>query len=231
MRIKAGKPRVNIGDTSEYGIVEKLSIQGDFLYAVVRKEGIFYRDEEDKLVNYKTELFGSNGVPEQELTLAEVLIPTDLLPAMITMDINFFIGKKIEVIINNGFPRMALLSRVTSTYNPRGISSMDINEARTSSETLALESKGKTFLSESGYGSERVNSISKEKYIDISGSQSILRYGIEQSWDLDIQKDNKNKSDKDMSEISNFKFVSGLRGKPLKTKNCYIPILSIGGKV
>ena len=230
MELKAGERREFKNDTIEYGIVEKLSIQGDFLYAIIRREGTVHANEAGKLVRSNTELLGANGTPEQMLTLAEVLIPTDIIPGMVNMKIDFFIGRKVEVITNSGIPRIALLSRSSSSSPSRKMLISDITNVRTTSTNRELTSGGREILKGKGYKDEQLSSVTKEKYIDISTGPDILSYGVEQTWDIDLQKDSKNKERKDMSKISNFKYVSGLKGKPQKSKTCYLPILSIGGK-
>lgn len=231
MRFKAGRKRTFKNDTIEYGIVEKLSIQGDYLYAIVRHEGIVYANEAGEFRNTDTDLFGANGTPEQLLILADVLIPTDIIPAMVSVDYKFFIGKKVEVVTSNDEPRIVLLSRIASSLPARGIQSSDLNMARSASGSRSITNRGRTELGNIGYSSERVDAILLEKYIDISTDADILTYGNEEMWHIDYEKDPKNKNYKDMKKISNFSFVSGLTGKQKKTKSCYLPILSIGGKV
>ncbi len=231
MEIKAGEERAFKDDIIKFGIVEKISIQGDFLYAVVRKEGTFHLNEAGQIVKEKTELFGANGTPEQMVLLAEVLIPTDILPASINVKPEFFIGKKVEVILNGNIPRIALLSRISSFAPARGMSPVDIYQARRMTTDREFSEPSKELLKLQGYEEERVTAIAKEKYIDISTKEDVLRYGLDKTWDTDLQKDANNKKRKDMTVISETKFVSGLKGEVQKSKSCYIPILSIGGKI
>lgn len=232
MRFRAGRKRVFSNDRIEYGIVEKLSIQGDYLYAIVRHEGIVYANEALEIRNTETDLFGSNGTPEHLLLLADVLIPTDILPGMITMDYKFFIGKKVEVVVTeNKEPRIVLLSRAASFIPSRGVQTSDLSLIRSVAGTREITNAGKKELRNLGYTSEEIDAILSEKYVDISTDEDILMYGNEESWHIDQQKDPKNNNYKNMKKISNFTFVSGLTGKQQRTKSCYLPILSIGGKV
>ena len=231
MEIKVGEERAFKNDIVKFGIVEKISIQGDFLYAIVRKEGTFHVNEEGAMVIEKTELFGANGTPEQMLLLAEVLIPTDILPASINVKPEFFIGKKVEVVLNGEIPRIALLSRISSFAPARGMSPSDIYQTRRITKDREFGKSSMELLKLQGYEEERVTAISKEKYVDISTKEDVLRYGLDKTWDTDIQKDANNKKRKDMTVISETRFVSGLKGEVQKSKSCYIPILSIGGKM
>ena len=224
--------RVSKSEVIEYGIVEKVSLQGDYLYAVVRSEGIPYQDEDGRIIFRDTYLFGSNGVPEQELLLADVLIPTDILPSMVTMDFKFFIGKKVEVIIDGRTPRVVLLSRCASFLPARKVSVSDIQTAREFNTGRQMGQSAKRYLNGIGFDEKHVDALLSEKYIDIANlDRDILTYGANLQWDVVLESDDKNKTRQDMSKKSNFSYVSGLTGGQMTTKSCYIPVLSIGGKV
>lgn len=214
-----------------YGTIEKLSIQGDLMYCVVRRESTLYiNDIGVPSVKYGS-LFGSESTPENEVSLAEVLIPSDIPPSIITSDFSIFIGKKVEVVISSSnTPVLVLLSRISSSIASRGIEREHIYDIRKKSKDGVLTEYGKTQLVKTGYSKERVDNVLKEKYQDIAAKDDILVYGNKKEWHSDIKnKDNTGKYN--MENIINIDFVSGITKEDRKTKQCYIPILSIGGKI
>lgn len=231
MNVTNSRKRVFADEKIELGYVEKLSLQGDFLYAVVRSEGIYFRREDDSIAVKDTFLFGSEGVPEQDLLLSDVLIPTDILPSMMTMNVDFFLNRKVEVIIHGGFPRLVLLSRCASYSSPRKITPEDLSFSRNATKTGKLTPLGEKYLESIGYDKVAINSIKKELYSTVSNGPDVLTYGDSMQWDLNLASDNKNKKRKDMTTLIDRTHVFGLSEVQQRTKSCYIPILSIGGKL
>ena len=211
-----------------YGIVEKISIQGDLIFTIVRELNKIYINGIG--VEIKTgKIIGSGNIPEQNLILAEILIPTDIHSGNLNIDPKNYIGKIIEVLINNnGIPIIALLSR-SSITQARGVEKEDILKIRNKNQNGIIDDNGKTALVKMGYSEDRISNILKEKYINIKNDDDILIYGNKKEWYTN-SKGKESSSKKDMSKLIDIKYVSGINDEERESISCYMPIFQIGGK-
>lgn len=85
----------------EMGVIEKISIQGDDIYAIIRRS-------KSKQEGKQPLLFGNEvGIDEDKLTMAEVLVPLDIKANDINYDPLKILGVAVTVQTRNGDPIMA----------------------------------------------------------------------------------------------------------------------------
>ena len=66
-------------ESFEPGIIESVSPQGDYTFAVVRRKGDEVKDVDLNVVRANTYLFGNKyNLPESQVSLHELLIPLDI---------------------------------------------------------------------------------------------------------------------------------------------------------
>ena len=108
------------------GIIEKISIQGNDIYAVVRRK----KQSED---GKQALLFGNEQrIDELKLTMAEILIPLDIKASDINYDPLKILGEVVTVQTRHGDPIMASVNN--KNRKPRTIDRDRIKEIRAMSK-------------------------------------------------------------------------------------------------
>ena len=127
--------------TYQTGIVVAISQQGNGVYAVVRKQGRQVFDADNNKVFVDTGLFGNiYNVPEDELAMAECLLPTNLDATRLIMNYQYLVGAKVKVQVEQDYPRMVHFEN-NSNYESRVINREDLYRARANNDYLSLKEK------------------------------------------------------------------------------------------
>ena len=145
----------------ELGRIEALSPQGEKLYAKIRRIGDIAKDMEGNTVRINSYLFGNlDNLPEECLTLAEVLIRIDIDLSISKGNSDSLLNKYVMVLIEGGVPvRAKLIDEETS----RIIDPNDIRQARKLSvDPSKIDLNGMSFLESLGYAWTQIEGIIAE---------------------------------------------------------------------
>lgn len=215
-------------ETSRLGIVEAVSLQGDKLYFVVR-EIDFAASEEDKLKVIKGQLFGNiTELPEDEITLADVLIETDVNCSTTYFEPEHFIGQVVEVVMVQHKPILVIVR--DSGQDARVISREDLLRARATNDDHSIDHKDAIkYLKNVGYSDKVIKKVLSEKVSSLNINGRILTYGDRADW----TRSSSNNSDPntiDLSDSVKGGIVTGLPSASLANHICYKPPIALTGK-
>lgn len=208
----------------ELGIIEKISIQGNDIYAVVRRKK---QAEEGK----SALLFGNEQrIEESKLTMAEILIPLDIKANDINYEPLKILGEVVTVTTRHGDPIMAQLNN--KNRKPRTIDRDRIKEIRAMSKDpqhIEITPDIEKYLSQFGYTKEDIDITLKDNLetVNTNAKSGVIRYGDEQSWDR-TSTDDAGKDD--WKNNSAVKIVTGLAKSTLKNMSCHIPLSILQGR-
>ena len=208
----------------ELGIIEKISIQGNDIYAVVRRKK---QAEEGK----SALLFGNEQrIEESKLTMAEILIPLDIKANDINYEPLKILGEVVTVTTRHGHPIMAQLNN--KNRKPRTIDRDRIKEIRAMSKDpqhIEITPDIEKYLSQFGYTKEDIDITLKDNLetVNTNAKSGVIRYGDEQSWDR-TSTDDAGKDD--WKNNSAVKIVTGLAKSTLKNMSCHIPLSILQGR-
>lgn len=207
--------------TYETGIVVSISHQGNGVYAVVRKKGNILIDVDGNKVRVGTGLFGNiYNVPEKDLAMTEVLLPTDLDATRLVMNYKYLIGATVKVQVDNGYPRMVHFSN-NNAFEARIVGREDLYRARTNSDNLSLKDQDALdFFRAIGIDEVIAKALTDEKI-----KEGQLCYGNYSTPDMVSQSDKSSKVVVD----TNPALVTGLPSTTLKEKDCHIFPSILGG--
>ena len=207
-------------ESFEPGIIESVSPQGDYTFAVVRRKGDEVKDVDLNVVRANTYLFGNKyNLPESQVSLHELLIPLDISGNITTINYEQLIGEEVMVEVRGGRPIMAYLDIKVKT--PRSIHPKDIDQARLLSDDLDISSKEAVdHLKAVGYKEEEIKDVTKQFYETLEVNGKIISYGTVVTNHKTSQQDGKSEQDitkKGILESS----VTGLPTTKLKEKSCH----------
>lgn len=210
----------------EKGIVRTVSPQGDRLFLCVQRLPSEVLDPETNTINVVDGLYFGNeqGLPESEVTMAELLIEADVDLSTIKYDPVQWIGIQVNVaVVDKRAVRVLLQSPLS---NPRLIPPEDIKIARTLSPNKTINSKeSKEYLESLGYSRSEVDATVEETFESIGPRGFVLRYGDSTTWhDAAIPKGS---DAKNIEESSNKGIVTHLYGGNLNNKYCFQPTKAI----
>ena len=199
--------------TYQTGIVVAISQQGNGVYAVVRKQGRQVFDVDRNKVFVNTGLFGNiYNVPEDELAMAECLLPTNLDATRLIMNYQYLIGAKVKVQVEQDYPRMVYFEN-NNNYESRVINREDLYRARANNDYLSLKEKeALAFFKAVGADEAIAKLVSEEKV-----KEGQICYGNSSVPDMVSQED---KASRVMSIIPPT-LVVGLEQTQLKEKSCH----------
>lgn len=199
--------------TYQTGVVVAISQQGNGVYAIVRKQGRQVFDVDNNKVFVGTGLFGNiYNVPEDELAMAECLLPTNLDATRLIMNYQYLVGAKVKVQVEQDYPRMVHFEN-NNNYEARVVNREDLYRARANNDYLSLKQK-ETFDFFRAIGVDEIiaKKISEEKV-----KEGQICYGNYAVPDMTSQED---KKDRVMSIIEPT-LVVGLAKTELKEKSCH----------
>jgi hypothetical protein len=216
---------------SRVGIVEALSIQGDSLFAVVRERGapIVTEAGETKLVD--GDLFGNIAkVPEQMLSMAEILIETDYKLSDNGGKMPNLIGQTVFVDLDtNEYPVLVRVSSVATLSGSRALDRRAIYKIRSTTENGDLDNPSVVKAMERfGYASDEIRGVLGEKYIGSGLHGKIGTYGTRSSWNGVEEKDMSGSVD--MSKGIDLSLVLNLPSSSLVRKKCSNPTKILSGR-
>lgn len=203
------------------GRIISVTAQGDKVYAIVRQHDKVGRDENGKEVVIKGGIIGNlANLPEDELTLAEVLIDTDIDFSANYSEIDQYIGRDVVVEMLNGFPYKVITQTLES--EARRIPKREIWTARNLSPDRTLtHANAKKYLKNAGYSDKEIESVTGETIKSVNPEGYELTYGDAASWNRAVPP--KATTAKDISDKVETKLVSGLPATKLERKRCYRP--------
>lgn len=203
------------------GIVEKVIIQSDYIYMVVRRVPVGTLMSNSETGNIKGELFGANGTPESMLSLAEVMIPTDINPSIASGSLEAYIGRQVPVLVDKDRPLIVLSNASSYSNSPRAISGSKIKELR------ALSRSGNINTSRYDIDAKEIlDGILSEKWEDIQGKSAIITYDGIKNWSYLDDKDTSftgSKLSKEKVMMKNYK-------EGVNVQRCFLPKILIGGR-
>ena len=208
----------------ELGIIEKISIQGNDVYAVVRRKK--QAEEGNPAL-----LFGNEQrIDESKLTMAEILIPLDIKANDINYDPLKILGEVVTVSTRHGDPIMASINN--KNRKPRTIDRDRIKEIRAMSKdpsNIEITPDIEKYLQQFGYSKEDIELTLKDdlKTVNENAKSGVIRYGDESAWDRTSTED----AGKDDWKNNNaVKIVTGLAKSTLKNLSCHIPTSILQGR-
>jgi hypothetical protein len=207
--------------TYQTGIVVAISQQGNAIYAIVRKQGKQVFDVDHNKVFVDTGLFGNiYNVPEDELAMAECLLPTNLDATRLIMNYQALVGAKVKVQMEQDYPRMVYFEN-NNNYQARTVNREDLYRARASGDYLSLKDRDALdFFRAIGIDEIVAKFISEEKI-----KEGQICYGNYSVPDMVSQED---KGTRVMSIIQPT-LVVGLQKTELKEKSCHRFPKALGG--
>ena len=221
----------NVKTTLEMGTIEALSVQGDLLFAVVRRSGKMTRTEAGEDKEIIGDLFGNmHGVPEQMLSLAEVLIETDVNISLMPRSPKYLIGKQVLVEVDqSGNPLIVRISTNPRQSGSRAIDRKHIYSLRKLSKSgdVDIPEVRKKML-DFGYSPEEVGGVLGEKYIQSGLYGKVGTYGTRSSW-TSVESSESSKTH-DLSKGISLDLVLGLSGSYLISRKCSNPSKIISGR-
>jgi len=193
----------SIRDVYRRGVIESVSVQGDMLYAIIRKApGKYLKTSEKNIKNSVTgfdednSYFGNiHNISEKDLTLTELLIPTDINFKAIHVHPSKFIGARVLVWLIGNIPQKAFI--LSPLLRSRLINPDDIRYARALSKKDKNNSKkygknlteiGYEFLLARGYSKKQILTTFEEEVPD---KGSIITYGVK-DWQDESDSSNSN---------------------------------------
>lgn len=207
----------------ETGIVYTVSIQGSNVYMVVRKQGRKLKDVDGNIVYVDQGLYGNRyNVPEDKLTMTEVLLPTNIDTRWTFMDYSKLVGSTVKVEIYDDIPRLVHVQpggASEARVAPRDI----ISRARATNDDMVLSNPDAyNMLAAFGIPKNLVDMISKEKLVG-----GTVSYGAAIAPDKISQDDISTGAD--LSESQESGIVTGIPEAKLKEKPCHKHPVILGG--
>lgn len=199
--------------THQTGVVVAISQQGNGVYAIVRKQGRQVFDVDNNKVFVGTGLFGNiYNVPEDELAMAECLLPTNLDATRLIMNYQYLVGAKVKVQVEQDYPRMVHFEN-NNNYEARVVNREDLYRARANNDYLSLKQK-ETFDFFRAIGVDEIiaKKISEEKV-----KEGQICYGDYAVPDMVSKEDKKTR----VMSIIEPTLVIGLQPSELKEKSCH----------
>jgi hypothetical protein len=213
--------------TTETGIIESISPQGDMLYATIRRVGDTATDVDNNIVKINTTLFNRHGIdiPENKYVLAEILIPLDVMVEFVNIKYEKLIGKTVLVTLDGG---KALYASVLDTSSEaRTIAAEDIMKARKLSRSMTkIDAAGVKFLEKSGYAINEILTVLSEEVAEISIDGKVLRYGDAATHDTVSKSENSSRYDMKQS----ISVATNIPPFSAKNKTCHIHIRPFSAK-
>lgn len=205
------------------GIIEKIVLQSDYVYAIVRSIPVRVSFSNFETQGSEGELFGANGTPESMLSVAEILIPTDINPSTFSGSFDIYIGRRIPVLVDGSSPLLALINACAYSNSPRAVKGSIIKELRSVSRERKVNTSKYDLESK-----EILENILNEKWENIQSKSGVITYNDVRNWGYLDDKDlgftgSKINKDKDQIMISNYK-------KGENAERCFLPKILIGGK-
>lgn len=209
----------------EKGTIESLSPQGEKLYAKIRREGDDAPDIEGNIVKINTYLFGNHfNIPEENLTLAEILIPLDIDLSISKVNVDTLLGKKVTVFVEDGNP---IYARLTEESPSRIIDPKDIRQARQlSADPLSIDKNGIDFLQKSGYGITQIESVLAESLAGNNIDGKTIKYGDQSTYDAISKSEQSLRYDMSTS----LPIATNIPASQLKNKTCHLQIKAFSAK-
>ena len=207
----------------ETGTIYSLSIQGYSVYVVVRKLGKKVKDADGNYCYLGQGLYGNRyNVPEDKLTMSEVLLPTNLDTRCTFMNFDSLIGQTVKVELYDDIPRMVYIE--PSGVNQARVAPRDIvSRARsTNDEMLLCHAAAYEMLDKFGVSKNLVDLINQDLL-----TQGVVTYGKVASADKISQDDVS--SGADLSKSAAMNIVTGLPEAELKEKPCHKHPVILGG--
>jgi hypothetical protein len=207
------------------GRVIALSPQGDVLYCIVRRPDHIEIDSDGAKVRRKGVLFGNEAdISEDEITLQEVLIESNIHLGYTFFDIKHLLGIEVLVEMVDGAPRKVHMN--PSSPDARVIPSAHIWKARSTNPGRSLRHKSaRAMLENYGYSKKQISSVISETVKSVSPEGQVLRYGDTATWQISSTQALEGK---DIS--SDVSIVTNIPTRTLKKTACHRPGLAFTGK-
>lgn len=207
--------------TYEEGIIETISPQGDMVYAIVRRKGREVSDVDTRTVRVGTGLFRNEfNMPEEKLTLAELLIPTDIDPKTTHCDYNKFIGQSVRVRLDGGYPAFVFCYEGTSP-DSRSIPGNVLQNIRLRNKDMDLSTpENIKLLKQNGFDSTTINGIINETYQSTKVKGGVISYGDVATYHKTSVREDL--SEVDLSNSAKQGIVNGLPLEKLKNRLCHL---------
>lgn len=208
----------------EMGVIEKVSIQGNDIYAIIRRT-------KQAGLEKPALLFGNEAqIEEQKLTMAEVLIPLDIKANDIQFDPLKILGESVTVQTRHGDPIMAQLNN--RNRKPRTIDRDRMKEIRAMSKdpsNIEVTPKIEQYLAQFGYTKEDIDLTIKDNVENVNknAKTGVIRYGDEEAWDRSSTDDG---GKNDWKNTTPVKIVTGLSKHLLKQMSCHVPVQIFQGR-
>lgn len=204
-------------------VIQSLAPQGSLLFAIARYEDEIVTQVDDTQKTVPGTYVGNEiGLEEDDLLLAEILIPTDiLLDQCPNLDIKTFIGQVVRVELINNQPKVIFLSE--SIKNARIIPREEFQAARATNEfnDIRLPS-AQNLLSVNGYSSSDYQKMLQEKVKDIKPDGRILIYADIADY-CRLSAEDKDDYYKNLSQWTHPSIVTGLPTSKIKDRVCFSP--------
>ncbi len=206
--------------TFENGVIETISPQGDLVYAMVRREGRIAQDVDGQQVRIGMSLFRNEfNIPESNLTLAELLIPTDIDPKSTHCEYKKFTGQRVRVKLESGYPTYVLTAE-GADEDSRTISGRLLQTLRMRNPEMNLDTpENIKFLKQNGFDSSTINGIINETYQSTKVKGSVISYGDCATYHKTSVNDDLEEVDLSMSAKKGI--VSWLPIEKLKNRLCH----------
>ncbi len=213
--------------TTEIGIIESISPQGDMLYATIRRIGDIATDVDNNAVRINTTLLTRHGMdlPENKYLLAEVLIPLDVQVEFWNIKYEKLIGKTVTVAMDGKKALYASILNITD--EARIIPFKDIETARKLSKNISkIDSAGIEFLKDAGHPLTQIMTVISEEIAEISIDGKVLRYGDAATHDTVSKSENSSRYDMTQS----ISVATNIPPFSAKNKTCHIHIRPFSAK-
>lgn len=206
--------------TYEEGLIETISPQGDIVYAIVRRKGKEVNDPDARTVRIGTSLCRNEfNMPEGKLTLAELLIPTDIDPKTTHCDYSKFIGQAVRVRLESGYPTFVMCYEGASA-DSRSIPANLLQNLRLRNKDADLaSSENIKLLKQNGFDLGVINGIINETYQSTKVKGSVISYGDVATYHkASVRED---LTEVDLSKSAKSGFVNWLPVETLKNRLCH----------
>ena len=212
----------------EEGIIESVSSEGNKLFVIVRRPNVDGVDSNGNAIKVDGTLFGNEAnLSEDEVTLTELKIPSDVDLSQSIIDPDTYIGRRVLIKMVAGHPSGCILKE-QSDLDPSIITKEQIYNARMADPSRSLKSDAsKSFLKkEYNLTDKQIATISESTYGSVKPKGFRLTSAGTSTWVDQTEQDQK--GTKDISDTASIS--TNVPGTKLRTKTCYYHAKVFSGK-
>ena len=216
---------------SKLGKILSVSVQGVSYYVVVRYDGDVLPDMMGNPVNCGRSIAGvPSYTPEEQIAMAEALIPLNINAAIQCTDPKLLIGSRCIVHLENDVSEFPLSVTIISDGDSRALSRRQMWEIRNTNPDAVIDDRTKKSVKANQPGVyTTMEELLEEVYDPEFHGGMVGVYGDYQDAFRTGQKDMKDLID--FSTKQDEKNITGLQGtRSLRTKDCYSPATVFTGR-